>query len=444
MITKRWILLCLAVSAAQAGFADPLTIERVNVNPDTSAQADGPSRSPALSADGNVIAFVSESSTLADPVFGLTLNSPAQIYVFDRNKKALELISVSTDQPPAAADGPCRSPQVSADGLFVAFVCSASNLPKSGTGASSNTIFIRDRAGGTTFVPMYDWPTIAQAFSGAANPDYLRRYMSGDVSRITFESAGALFPSLVYLNQSSGSSAVTNMCQPFACNGSQISSDSNRIAFTTASGTFDDGDVNSHADIYVYDVGADTYSLVSLNDDKSQGNGDVSSGDTALSGNGALIAFSSGLADNFAGSNTTNALVLRDIDAGTLAAVSVNDGGGAVLPVGSPRPALNDEGTIIAFTSDNTTLAPHPNKPPADALVRSMKADLLRSMCRSHSGSYSNNTCFDATISADGLWGAFTATADNLVADDTNTQQDIFVVSLDVLFDDIFADGMEL
>lgn len=27
--------------------------------------------------------------------------------------------------------------------------------------------------------------------------------------------------------------------------------------------------------------------------------------------------------------------------------------------------------------------------------------------------------------------------------DDTNNQQDIFVVSLDVLFDDIFADGFE-
>ena len=48
-----------------------------------------------------------------------------------------------------------------------------------------------------------------------------------------------------------------------------------------------------------------------------------------------------------------------------------------------------------------------------------------------------------ATVSADGLWGAFTAHADNLVAADTNNQQDIFVVSLDVLFDDIFADGLE-
>jgi len=342
-----------------------------------------------------------------------------------------------------ASDGDCSSPQVSGDGLFVAFVCSASNLPKSGTGAASNTIYIHDRAGGSTFIPMYDWPKTSQAFSGAANPAWLRRYMSSDVSRISFESSGAINSVLVYLNQSSQNSTLTQMCQPFACVGPAISSDGNRIAFTTASAALDGGDVNAHADVYVYDVNADTYSLVSLNSDKSQGNNDVADGDIALSGDGALIAFSSGLADNFAGSNTANALLLRNIDAGTLTAVSVNDGGGAVLPVLMPRPALSDEGIVLAFTSNNTALAPHPNKPPADALVRNMKADLLRSMCRSRSGAFGNNTCFSATVSADGLWGAFAATADNLVPDDTNSQQDIFVVSLDALFDDIFADGNE-
>ena len=442
MTTQRWIWLCLATAAAQAALADPLTIERVNVNPDSSAQADGSSNSPSLSADGGVVAFVSQSSTLADPAYGLTLNSPAQIYVFDRNKKALELISVSADGT-EASDGECRSPQLSADGLFVAFVCSASNLPKSGTGASSNTIYIRDRAGGTTFVPMYDWPKVAQTFSGVEHADYLRRYMSGDVGRISFESAGALFSDLVYLDQSAQNSTLTQMCQPLSCIGPEISSDGNRIAFTTSLGTLDGGDLNNHADVYVYDVTADTYILVSLNDDKSQGNGDVADGDVALSADGAIVAFSSGLADNFAGSGTPHVLLLRDVSAGTLTAASVNDGGGAALPVLTPRPALNEKGSVLAFTSDNTALAPHPNKAPADALVRNMKAELLRSMCRSRSGSYGNNTCFGATVSADGNWGAFTATADNLVPDDTNALQDIFVVSLDVLFDDIFADGHE-
>lgn len=433
--------ICATCAIMQLASADPLTIERVNVNPDTSAQADGSSDSPSLSADGGVVAFVSSSTTLADPSFGLTANSPPQIYAFDRNKKSIELISVSADGT-EAADGPCSLPQVSADGLFVAFLCSASNLPKSGTNASSNTIYIHDRAGGTTFIPMNDWSSAPSAFTGAANPAYLRRYMSGDVGRISFEYSGLLFADLIYLDQSAGSSTLQAVCQPLFCFGPQISADGNHIAFTTAS-PLDAGDVNGFADVYVYDVKGDAYTLASVNSDKSQGNGDVANGEAALSADGTFVAFSSGAADNFGGANLQNVLVVRDVNAGTLTVASVNDGGGAAQAVSSPRPALNDEGTLLAFTSDNTALAPHPNKPPADALVRNMKAELLRSMCRSRSGTYGNNTCFSATVSADGLWGAFTATADNLVPDDTNNQQDIFVVSLDVLFDDVFSDGFE-
>jgi hypothetical protein len=432
---------CIACAAIQFACADPLTIERVNINPSNSAQADGSSDSPSLSADGGIVAFVSKSGTLADPSFNLTVNSPAQVYVFDRNKQALELASVTADGT-TAADGDCRLPQLSADGLFVAFICSASNLPKSGTNASSSTIYVRDRAGSTTFMPMKDWLLSPTTFTGAVNPDYLRRYMSGDVGRITFEHSTFLFADLIYVDQSAASSLQEPVCQPFVCFGPQISAGGNHIAFTTAS-PLDIDDANGFADVYIYDVKAAASTLASVNDDKSQGNGDVPNGELAVSTDGAFVAFSSGAADNFGGSNAQNVLLMRDVNAGTLTIASVNDGGGAAQAVSSPRPALSDDGVLLAFTSDNTGLAPHPNKAPADALVRHMKAALLRSVCRSRSGTYGNNTCFDVTVSADGLWAAFTATADNLVPDDTNNQQDIFVVSLDVLFDDIFADGVE-
>lgn len=443
MIARRWIWFCLAAGAARAVLADPLTIERVNVNPSSSAQADGPSDSPSLSADGSVVAFVSSSSTLADPSFGLTVNSPAQVYVYDRNKKSIELVSINADGS-EAADGNCNAPQLSADGLFVAFLCSASNLPKSGTNASPNTIYIHDRAGGgSTFMPMNDWLPAQPAFTGATNPGYLRRYMSGDVARITFEYTGGLMlPSAIYLDQSGGTSTLKDICSPAVCLGPQVSTGGNHIALVSSAPISVD-DSNGFADVYLYDVGNKTFTLVSVNDDKSQGNGDVLNGDVAVSGDGAFVAFSSYLADNLGGPNTTNQLLVRDVINGALMVASVNDGSATPLPVLSPRPALSDEGTVLAFTSTNTALAPHPNKPPADVLVRSMKAGLLRSVCRSRSGTYGNNICVDATVSADGNWAAFTAPADNLVPDDTNNQQDIFVVSLDVLFDDIFADGHE-
>ncbi|HSE11154.1 MAG TPA: hypothetical protein VLB69_00850 [Rudaea sp.] len=433
---------CATCAMMQFASADPLTIERVNVNPDTSAQADGSSDSPSLSADGGVVAFVSSSTTLADPSYGLTANSPPQIYAFDRNKKSLELISVTADGT-EASDGPCSLPQVSADGLFVAFLCSASNLPKSGTNASNNTIYIHDRSGGTTFMPMNDWLPAQPPLTGASNPGFLHRYMSGDAARITFEyTGGVTLPSVNYLDQSAGTSSLNDACSPAVCLGPQISTGGSHIALVSSAAISID-DTNGFADVYLYDVDAKAFTLVSVNGDKSQGNGDVSGADVAVSGDGAFVAFSSFQADNLGDPKTANLLLVRDVNAGTLAVASVNDGSATALPVLSPRPALSDEGIVLAFTSDNAALAPHPNKPPADALVRHMKAELLRSVCRSRSGTYGNNTCLGATVSADGNWAAFTAAADNLVPDDTNSQPDIFVVSLDVLFDDIFADGHE-
>lgn len=440
MIAKR-IWLFLIVFPVQPACADPLSIERVNVNPSTSNQADGPSDAPSLSADGNVVAFVSASTTLADPGFGLSAASPAQIYAYDRNKKSLELVSVNADAT-EASDGPCSSPQVSADGLLVAFLCSATNLPKSGTNAGANTIYIHDRSGGTTVIPIAQWPATPPALTGVTNPTFLHRYMSGDGARLTFEFTGGLvLPDALYLDQSVASSKLFNVCTAGLCRSPQISSDGSHIAVASFA-ALDGGDSNGRLDVYVYDVAADAITLASVNEDKSQGNDDVSLSDLALSGDGTFVAFSSGDAINFAGSNSPNTLLVRDVSSGTLTIAS-NNGGGAALAVSFPRPVLSDKGAVLAFTSDNTALAPHPNKPPNDALVRDMKAQLVRSMCRSRSGSYGNNTCSSATVSADGNWGAFSASADNLVPDDTNVLADIFVVSLDVLFEDVFADGFD-
>ncbi|HEV7491348.1 MAG TPA: hypothetical protein VGO25_11110, partial [Rhodanobacteraceae bacterium] len=148
---SRFVLSCSAViilSAAAPVAADPLITERVNVNPVTGMQADGASYSPVLSADGCVVAFVSQSSTLAPASYGLTVSSPAQVYAVDRcvTPHTLELVSVTSDGT-AAADAACLAPNISADGRYVAFVSSATNLPVPGSGqaGSPQLVFVRDR-----------------------------------------------------------------------------------------------------------------------------------------------------------------------------------------------------------------------------------------------------------------------------------------------------------
>ena len=160
---SKFVLCCGAVIILFAGApvaAGPLITERVNVNPVTGIEADGPSYSPVLSADGCVVAFVSQSSTLAPASYGLTTASPAQVYAVNRcvTPHTLELISVTSDGS-AAADAACLAPNISADGRYVAFVSSATNLPAPGSGqvGAAQLVFVRDRVAQVTLSPLEAW-----------------------------------------------------------------------------------------------------------------------------------------------------------------------------------------------------------------------------------------------------------------------------------------------
>jgi Tol biopolymer transport system component len=95
--------------------------ERVSVA-SNGAQADGESISPSISQDGRFIAFVSYATNL---VPNDTNNAP-DIFVHDRQTGQTRRVSVSSSGE--QANGPSDSPAISADGAFVAFDSFASNL----------------------------------------------------------------------------------------------------------------------------------------------------------------------------------------------------------------------------------------------------------------------------------------------------------------------------
>ncbi|MEV0262598.1 hypothetical protein AB0I49_14785 [Streptomyces sp. NPDC050617] len=84
--------------------------------------ADRGARSPAISADGNVVAFV---SARADLVPGDT-NGVRDVFAYDRRTHTTRRASVASDG--AQADAASASPVVSADGHHVAFASRATNL----------------------------------------------------------------------------------------------------------------------------------------------------------------------------------------------------------------------------------------------------------------------------------------------------------------------------
>jgi len=126
--------------------AAPGATIRVSV-PSSGGEASGfapaPTSAPAVSADGNLIAFESDSSNLV----GADTNGVSDIFVRDRASGHTERINVAADGT-QGNKGSFR-PAISADGRFVVFESAASNLlPGGGDSNGVKDVFLRDRQTG--------------------------------------------------------------------------------------------------------------------------------------------------------------------------------------------------------------------------------------------------------------------------------------------------------
>jgi Tol biopolymer transport system component len=113
------------------------TTERVSVGAGA-AQANGASSWPAISRDGRFVAFQSDAQNLVPGLNGVT-----QTFMRDRQSATTELVSAGAGGVPGNGAS-AFWPALSADGRFVAFVSSASNLVAGDTNGVVDA-FVLDR-----------------------------------------------------------------------------------------------------------------------------------------------------------------------------------------------------------------------------------------------------------------------------------------------------------
>ena len=118
------------------------TTERISVS-SSGAQANDRSEYPAISADGRFVAFQSDASDL---VPGDT-NGVSDVFVHDLQSGTTERVSVGSSG--AQGNNVSYTPSLSADGRYVAFHGSSTNLVPGDTNGAFD-VFVRDRLLGTT------------------------------------------------------------------------------------------------------------------------------------------------------------------------------------------------------------------------------------------------------------------------------------------------------
>jgi uncharacterized repeat protein (TIGR01451 family) len=281
-----------------------------------------------------------------------------------------ELVSTSSDE--AAADNTSTMSAVSADGRYVAFASTATNLVPEDTNISAD-VFVRDRLGGTT-------ERVSVSGSGR----------QGDADSGWLDLLGA--PS--------------------------ISEDGRYVAFASDATNLVKGDRNGGADVFVHDRVTGATTRVSVASDGSEAGGTM----PAISGDGRYVGFLSdapALTGDEFGSRAD--VFVHDRQTGVTERISQAPDGSDPNANSTFAPHLSTDGRFVYFTSSASNLVPGPDASGHDAFLFDRQARTMRAITSDHDpDAFVTNHGTAEGISANGRYVTFT-TADGFFSPETDT-----------------------
>ncbi|MEE4378888.1 MAG: hypothetical protein V2J55_15455 [Candidatus Competibacteraceae bacterium] len=421
-------------------FSVVFAAELVSVNSAGTASGNGDSFFALMSADGRFVVFV---STATDLTVTTDTNQTYDIFVHDREAGTTELVSVNRDGTDSG-NGESYPAQISADGRFVSFSSLASDLTATADTNGTKDVFLHDREAGTTELVSVnrDGTDSGNGFlSGhqriSADGRFVVFVSTGTDLTTTADNNGAVdvflydretdTTELVSVNRDGTDSGNDSSYLPY------ISPDGRFVVFdSTASDLTTTADNNGRVDVFVHDRETGTTELVSVNRDGTD-SGNFSSYAPIFSADGRFVAFFS-LANDLTdtvGTLFSSDVFLRDREAGTTELVSTNSAGTASGNGNSyPFASFIPDGRLVFFRSDASDLtATTDTNQTVDIFVRDREAGTTELISTNSAGTASGNgeSSF-AQISADGRFVAFSSLASDLTATaDTNGTEDIFV-----------------
>jgi Tol biopolymer transport system component len=284
---------------------------------DGTGSGNGFSTASVLSANGRYVAFWSTASNLVQS----DTNNQQDVFVRDLEAKTTILVSVNRTNTAGGNNGSC-CPVLSANGRYVAFTSSATDLVFEADTLNGSDVFVRDLRKGRTILASVNHTGTAAGNGFSNNP--------------------------------------------------AISADGQSVKFQSQASDLVADDTNGRADVFVRNIHKRTTTLVSV---------------------------------NYSGTDSGNG------------------------PSESPRSAaFSADGRYVAFWSTASNLVETDTNGLADAFVHDLKTGKTTLLSAERIGLDSgNNFSTLPVLSANGHWVAFDSIASDLVVNDTNGTTDVFV-----------------
>jgi hypothetical protein len=206
-----------------------------------------------------------------------------------------------------------------------------------------------------------------------------------------------------------------------------ISSDGRFVTFSSEASNLVAGDTNNLADIFLHDRQDDTTVRLVAPAEFNTGSGIIIVASN-VSPDGGFAGFRSN-ADDLVPGDTNNSFDTFLIDRVTLIAERCSASSSEVEGNSdSSRPSISSDNRYVVFSSNATNLVSNDTNGFEDVFVRDRNEGTTRRVSLTFDGLDGDNRSFSAVVSGDGQFVAFTSLAENLVANDTNGLLDIFVI----------------
>ena len=388
-------------------------------------QADGYNSSAAVSGDGSAVAFVSDATNLV----ANDTNGTTDIFVHDMRQATT--LRVSVNSAGEQADGLSTNPAISQDGRYVVFESNATNLVADDTNDTTD-IFLHDRDTGVTQRISYTLEfgqTVYDSHAPSISADgrYVAYYSYAD--NLVAGDNNFSDDIFVYDRLQATTERITVNADGVEANGSsyfpQISADGRYISFYSIADNLVAGDTNGMYDVFLYDRINLSMEKISITSNGAPANNHSFS--SSVSTDGRYVVFESSATNLSAGdTNRRTDIFLRDRVAQTTSRISLLSNGSQ--PMGaSTSPKISTDGTYIVFSSQVDLLVGTDVNGREDIYSYHISDGALELISVDTDGNLGDYNSSMPSINMDGRFIAFQSSATNLVAGDSNAQDDIFL-----------------